>query len=152
RWDLESDLPPSRFRGHTERITALAFSPDGKIMATGGTFDFATKLWDVDTGQERSTLEGHTGWVLSVAFSPDGKVLATASTGYRGSMDLPRGSAPPGEVKLWDVETGKELPPLAGDTSGTLAVAFSPDGKTLVTGNMHQSAIHWDVATRAQRL
>jgi WD40 repeat protein len=151
RWNLESDFPRTRFIGHSERITAIAFSPDGKLVATGGTFDFVAKLWEAETGQELGTLDGHSGWITSIAFSPDGKVLATGSAGYRGNQPPPAGSTPPGEVKLWDVATCKELPPLAGDTSQTMAMAFSPDGKTLLTGAVHETATLWDFADRKPR-
>jgi WD40 repeat protein len=71
-------------------VWCLAFSPDGKLLASGSS-DRTIKLWDVATGKERATLRGHAGEVSSVCFSPDGKVLAS------GGDDR--------TIKLWDVAT-----------------------------------------------
>jgi WD40 repeat protein len=77
-------------RGHEDRVLSVAFSPDGKRLATAGWGGTAI-IWDAATGKDIATLRGHTGYVTSVAFSPDGKRLASAS-GYRGK----------GEAKIWD--------------------------------------------------
>ena len=77
---------------HDDRVLSVAYSPDGKILASGSG-DHTIKLWDVKTGKEQATLKGHTGQVDSVAYSPDGQMLAS------GSDDK--------TIKLWDVGTGK---------------------------------------------
>ena len=81
-------------KGHSDIITTLAISPDGKTLATGSP-DKLIKLWDLATGKERLTLKGHTHWVYALAFSPDGARLATAS--------LDR------TVKIWDVKMRREI-------------------------------------------
>ena len=109
-------------KAHAERVYGLAFSPDGKTLATGSR-DLTVKLWDAATGKLLRTLVGHgEPGVLCVAFSPDGKTLAS------GGMD--------GTCRIWDVYTG-ELQHTIGGYGGTGAaawVAFSPrGGKTLLT-------------------
>ena len=122
---------PVTLGGHPDFVYSVAFSPDGKTLASGSG-DNTIKLWDVPTGKEQATLKGHTGWVTSVAFSPDGKTLAS------GSWDK--------TIKLWDVATGKELATLQGHTSFVLSVAFSPDGKTLASASGDKTIKLWDVA------
>ena len=79
-------------RGHTEAVSSVAFSPDGKRLASAST-DGKVKVWDSQTGQETLSLKGHTHWVHSVVFSPDGKRLVSAS------HDL--------TVAVWNAATGQ---------------------------------------------
>ena len=108
-------------QGTHGRCMSVAFSPDGKTLASGSV-DRTIKLWDVATGKELATLTRSTlPRVYSVAFSPDGKTLAS------GSWD--------NTIKLWDVATGKEQATLKGHNGDVCSVAFSPDGKTLASGS-----------------
>jgi WD40 repeat protein len=77
-YDLATRREVLTLSGHNGPVGAVAVSPDGETIATGGA-DGTAKLWDADTGQEILTLTGHTKAVYSVAFSPDGRLLATAS-------------------------------------------------------------------------
>jgi parallel beta-helix repeat protein len=126
-------LSPEHIRtlsGHTGFVCSVAFSPDGKILASGS-FDWTIKLWDVATGRELRTLQGHTSPVYSVAFSPDGKILASASGDNT--------------IKLWDVATGTLLRTFKGHTYWVYSVAFSPDGKVLASGSLDKTIKLWDV-------
>jgi WD40 repeat protein len=137
-WDVASRRERTTLKGFTRGVESLAFSPDGKTLATGGGIlddrrPGEVKLWDVSTGAERAAFKGHAEAVLSVAFSPDGKTLAS------GSFDT--------TIKLWDVGSGQERAALRGHTKLVTSVAFSPDGTTLASGSYDRTIKLWDMAT-----
>jgi len=117
---------------HSDPVLSVAFSPDGRLLASGS-WDRTIRLWDVGTGQVVRTLSGHTGWVRSVAFSPDGRLLAS------GSRDR--------TIRLWDVEAGQVVRTLSGHTDWVSSVAFSPDGRLLASGSDDRTIRLWDVGT-----
>jgi WD40 repeat protein len=118
-------------KGHTDWIESLAFSPDGKTLASASR-DATIKLWDVATGRNTATLKGHSDAVSSVAFSPDGKTLAS------GSWDK--------AIKLWDVATGRNAATFSGHAEDVDSVAFNPAGKTLASLSWKTIEL-WDVAS-----
>ncbi|UUU21640.1 nSTAND1 domain-containing NTPase [Streptomyces sp. DSM 40750] len=164
-----------RLTGHTGTVSALAYNPDGKTLATGS-FDGTVRLWDTATGRNRKVLTGgdHTALVRTVAFSPDGRTLATsggeevrlrdAATGrVRDSLTVrvaeedslaSVGFAHDGRAlavrengQVLDVASGRVLTTLKGPTGLELAAAFSPDGRTLATSTRDHTAQLWDLAT-----
>lgn len=160
--------------GHTGYVSSVAFSSDGKVLATGG-WDKKIKLWDVQTGRELRALVGHFAYVTSVNFSPDRKLLASGSwdatvklwdvtTGtvlrtlaghsdtvysvaFSSDGKIIAGGSKDKTIKLWDVATGREIKTLQGHTSDVRSIAFSPDGKVLASGSSDQSIKLWDVST-----
>src|SRR5436190_7123183 len=119
------NIPPGftlrhTLRGQSSWIKHIAWSPDGKILASPSV-DKTVRLWDLQTGKHLQTLEKHSGVVYSVAWSPDGKTLASSSD-YK-------------TISLWDVQTGRSLRTLEGHVSNVYCLAWSLDGKTLASGS-----------------
>ena len=116
--------------GHRHWVLSVAFSPDGKTLASGSYDNI--RLWDVETGTNTTTFSGFID-ALSVAFSPDGTILAS------GSQDF--------AVRLWDAETGRVIATLEEHTDEVPSVAFSPDGTILASGSRDRTIKLWEVVT-----
>ena len=118
--------------GHTQRVSDVSFSPDGKTIATGS-YDRTVRLWNAETGENTKTLTGHTDSVFSVSFSPDGGTIAT------GSVDR--------TVRLWNAETGENIRTLIGHTFSVFSVSFSPNEKIIASVSNKDTVRLWDVET-----
>ncbi|MBG1265090.1 NB-ARC domain-containing protein [Nostoc sp. WHI] len=127
-----SNLAKSTFAKTLGGILSMAFSPDGKFLATSDTLG-EIHLWNVLNSQQFFICKGHTTWTYSVTFSPLGNLLASASQDQT--------------VKLWDVSTGQCLKTLTGHISAVQSVAFSPLGNLLASASYDQTVKLWDVST-----
>ena len=131
-WESLTGKVLAELAGHSSPVSAIAISADGKLVASSGDADGSIKLWSTETRQELTTLRGSLG-ILSLDFSPDKRRIV--SSGRDNS------------IRVWDVESGKELFNLGNRSSWTLKVRFSPDGKMFASTDMGFTIKLWDSET-----
>jgi eukaryotic-like serine/threonine-protein kinase len=122
--------------GHNGAVTSVAFSPDGRWIASASD-DLSAKLWDAASGRALMTFNAHRDRVTGIAFSPNGQSFATASED--------------GTIKLWDLATGKEARTFKGEAQHVYSIAMSPDGSRLASASGKAIKL-WDVTTGQETL
>jgi WD40 repeat protein len=143
-WDVASGREIRRFKGHSDGVSSVAFSPNGKQIATGG-HDKTARLWDVASGREVRRLQGHAEPVNSVAFSPNGEQVLTGAGTVGGTPVEPQ--IRDNTARLWDAATGSEVRRFEGHSSPVTSVAFSPDGMHVLTGSWDNTVRLWNAAS-----
>jgi WD40 repeat protein len=173
-WRLCQDQSRTTLRPNSGFVGSVAYSPDGKVLASGGEKG-TVKLWNLAVGEAIAVLKGHTKAVVSLAFSPDGQILASGSEDRTMRLWDARKSqvvlkipgqtrsfsfSPDGEtlaisdwngrIRLWDLRTRRERTHFSGHEHGYMSLAFSPDGKILAgqIGLLPSFIDFWDLATR----
>ena len=130
-WDLASGRPLALLKGGDSSFLCLAYSPDGRTLASGS-LRGRIRLWDAVTYREHvGPDQANLSSIVSMAYAPDGRCLAT------GHYDR--------VVRLWDPETGKLLRPLKGHRNSSRSLAFAPDGRELASGSSDATILLWDM-------
>ena len=139
-YDLVTGRQLHHLKGHENDVWAVAWSPDGTTIASGGT-DKTIRLWNPTTGDQTAVLRGHEGWIYNLAFSRDSRRLVAGAGGYPGM----RNTRP--EVKLWDYRERRAVRSFSGlNGSAVEGVAFSPDGQTIAASDSTRAGL-WDIET-----
>ena len=141
-WDLQSGQPIQTYKGHTQRIHRLVFSPDGETFLSVGD-DRQVILWDASSAEVRFRFNGLTDSGNTVAFSPDGSRMAA---GFGTFRFISHGEYLDNSIRVWDTRTGQELAHLVGHEDAVVSLAFSPDGQTLLSGSIDTTLRLWNLS------
>jgi WD40 repeat protein len=131
RWNARTGKKLDPVGWHDDQIGTVVFSPDGRWLASGAA-DSSVRLWDLRTGADGPVIKKR-AWIQGLSFSPDGNLLALTA----GPV-----------VRVWDVVANEERLALAGHRRQAIPVAFSPDGRHLLSSGKDRSVRCWDLATQ----
>ncbi|MBP89378.1 MAG: serine/threonine protein kinase [Planctomycetaceae bacterium] len=127
-WDVKTKQAVKTLVGHTDAVTSVTYSKDGKRLLSTS-FDNTARIWDVATGEQLQVLEGHSWWVWDAAFSPDEQSVATTSQD--------------GTALLWNLADGSKSVPFTGHQGPVYSIAFADDGQTVATGGYDKRVLLW---------
>jgi WD40 repeat protein len=131
-WDVDSGLEVLKLTNLGE-VRSLAFSPDGRLVASINNGEKRVRVWFANTGRQKAIFSSHTAYYTSCIFSPDGSTLAVTNE--------------VGSVEFWDIRSKAVKMTLTGHEESVSTCSFTPDGRTLVTGGSDKTARLWDAAT-----
>ena len=142
---VASEDSPAQFEWHRGSATKLVFAPDGKSLVMGWQWPPTAFVWDLTKNKVRHLLPWHESGVRAVAYSPDGRLVAT---GCGPELPSEKGAKrEPGKMRFWDPASGKLVREIEAHQGVINALAFSPDGKRLLSGGWDDTARLWDVAS-----
>lgn len=142
-WDAATGTERRSFHGHLGAPICVAFSPDGRRLASGGGWDTAAMVWDMTADLVPRQFTGHTSYIADMAIRPDGQRLALAGTARTSSP----GRETPKTTRVWDLAQRRMIRELIGHSDWLTSVAYSPDGLRLVTGSRDRTAKIWNADT-----
>ncbi|MGO9546227.1 MAG: caspase family protein [Rhodomicrobium sp.] len=147
-WEAASGRELRSFSGHGGLgwVLSVAFSPDGRLAISGGV-DRTLKLWDVASGSELGTFSGHHGQINAIAFSPDGRFVLSGSGSDLAFQVNGKTVEVRSELKLWELASGRELHSFTGHGAAIRSLAFSADGRLVLSGSSDRTLKLWDAAS-----
>jgi WD40 repeat protein len=134
-WDVDTGKVIAKWVGHKSRISSVCWNRDGGQVVSGTYDDGTVRVWDVESGETVLAIETGFNYVGSAIYSPDITMIATSGQGKEEYL------------KIWDAKTGKPLANLKGHTSQVNCLAWTADGKTLISGSSDSSIRTWNTTT-----